>query len=228
MLKKMFLGLMPFIVAAMMIFTLVGCGGNQFVGLWTGVAEDTIGSSAPAAVLFSPADWTIMVPEARMYERGSYTASGNKAIVRYNDTIQSAGETFEATITNGSLVSTISGLGTVTLTKSNPIIINQNTWIDGVIDQNTKMAVYSFNAVKGTTYYIWTNDGYQGDGNKTLDIIFSVFDSKEYYNTGDDHWNWSFTFEAENNEQVYILVVPHSSGRQGTFGIAYSTNSTRP
>ena len=202
-----------------------GGGGdnNPFLGTWTGTATDPSGDSAQAIAVFTQNEWTVLIPLARISENGTYTHSGNTATVFINgDNVGTS------TISGGTLVASVRGLGTATLTKRNPSLLTVNRWTNGAITANTDFITYSFNAVNGTTYYIWTNDGYDGDGSKTLDTIFWVFDDNERYGYGDDHWETPFVFTASSNGRVSIVVCAYSPPQTGTFAIAYSTSRTRP
>jgi hypothetical protein len=118
-----------------------------------------------------------------------------------------------------------------------PITLIENQWADDGITSGSGGEVwYSFVAASGTTYRVWLNDAtsYQGgDGTKTLDVLVSAW----YGNTGDNialnrdsAWSspLSLTPDANQAGTVYIRVRPYNSGNTGTFGIIYSTGSTRP
>jgi hypothetical protein len=120
--------------------------------------------------------------------------------------------------------------GSYALTKiiSNPIKLIENRWVNGSITSNSRAVVYSFNAVSGKTYYIWTNDDSEGDGSKSLDIVFTVFDENDGYDDDDDCWTDPCRFTASANGLVTIVVSPYDEDESGTFAIAYSTSRTRP
>ena len=217
MLRKKFVA----ILCLAAVFALAGCGGNSFVGIWTGDAEDPWGYGASALAIFTSSNWMVMVPEEEIELRGAYTVSGNTA------TIHSRGSVNTASISGGTLMASFNDLGTVTLKKARPLPLNAGKWVDGVFDAATRDIVYSFNIENGTTYYVWTNDGWEGDDSKTCDIYFIAFDENTVYGYGDDHWRRAFQFTAESRGRVYIAVAPYSPDH-GTFAIAYTTTPTRP
>jgi len=103
--------------------------------------------------------------------------------------------------------------------------LTEDTW------QNTgKTSVdvwFLFNVTSGTTYYLWWNDRYEGDGAKTADIYVSA-----YYNGGtpifiseDAAWDYPKNFTADRSDMVYVKVT---SSYTGTYGIVYSAGSVKP
>jgi uncharacterized repeat protein (TIGR02543 family) len=118
-------------------------------------------------------------------------------------------------------------------TEANPLPLTANTWTDGSITSTASGSAlwYLFNASSGTTYYVWWNDSYSGDGTKTLDVKVSV-----YYGSGtsiftsiDSGWLSPGQFTAGTSGTVKIKVEPYSSySNTGTFAVAYSASSTRP
>jgi hypothetical protein len=89
---------------------------------------------------------------------------------------------------------------------------------------------YRFYVIQGTTYYVWWNDGYSGDGSKTLDIIVSA-----YYSNGtpifweeDSAWTFPIPFYSSSSGYIYLKVEPYTGGSTGTYAITYNTNSSRP
>jgi len=113
------------------------------------------------------------------------------------------------------------------LTRINPISLTEKRWVDGLITSTISSVAYSFLAVSGKTYYIWTNDGYDGDGSKSLDTEFNVIlDNKDSY--GDDCWSYPLVFTASSNSRVIIVVRAVEEGDIGSFAITYSTSPTRP
>jgi len=77
----------------------------------------------------------------------------------------------------------------------------------------------------GNTYYIYWNDSDNGGG--TLDIKVAA-----YYGNGTQIFDTdtpnSQSFYANQTGTVKLKVYPLNSGNTGTFGIVYSTSSTRP
>jgi hypothetical protein len=108
-----------------------------------------------------------------------------------------------------------------------------NAWTDGSITSTAfgSAAWYSFNAVRGETYHVFWNDGYYGDGTKTLDVRVSAVYSggpNVFINHHGDGWRYPSSFTADTNGTVQIRVVPYYPSQTGTFAIAYNTSGTRP
>ena len=118
-------------------------------------------------------------------------------------------------------------------TESNPIRLTANTWANGSITSSTSDGAiwYSFNVTSMNAYYIWWNDGDEGDGTKTLDVIvYALFyeHGVEYYTSGDSGWTNPLVISASSSGTVRIMVVPNHGYGSGTFAIAYNTSGTRP
>jgi len=115
----------------------------------------------------------------------------------------------------------------------NPISLSEDTWADGETTSSIPELWYSFDVIDGTTYYVWWNDSDAGPTpkNKTMDIRVSAS-----YSTGssiftgiDSGWTTPRSFTATSSGTVKLRVYPYGSVRAtGTFGIVFSTNSTRP
>jgi hypothetical protein len=80
-------------------------------------------------------------------------------------------------------------------------------------------------------YRIWWNDGYQGDGTKTLDVrVYAWWYGTNTYispllgvDSGYNNAGISVdTSSADNTGYVVLMVEPWSSGSAGTYGIAYN------
>jgi hypothetical protein len=125
--------------------------------------------------------------------------------------------------------------------------ITVDQWKDDTISVND-IHVYTINVTQGRIYYVWWNDEiYGGDGSKTADVevqaryaddtlIFNDATSEDgeavtYADQWvDTAWATPQSFTADRNGTVDLRVrafggIPNNSG---TYGIAYSTGSTRP
>ena len=232
MIKRGFFGMTAFIAGAILVFSLAGCNsGGPFTGTWIGNTTETDegGESLPALVVFTQTEWMLSIPMLPYLERGTYTYSGNNAAISGGI---GAGT---AVITSGTLTLTFSDFdeASIKFTQKNPsaVSLNANTWVDGTITASAGLLLYSFNAVNGTTYNIWTNDSYSGDGSKSIDSVFHVFNSDGHsYGNGDDCWEYPFTFTATSSGRVFIAVSAsiYSSSQTGSFAAAYSTSASRP
>jgi hypothetical protein len=88
------------------------------------------------------------------------------------------------------------------------------------------IAWYSFTANSGQTYYIWWNDAFGGDDTKTADVRVTG-----YSGGGDEIFSedsgWDDPQEVSGaSGTVYLRVSPDWG--EGTYGIVYSTNGSRP
>ena len=112
------------------------------------------------------------------------------------------------------------------------IPLTVNIWNDGRITSGASGSAvwYSFNVTSGTRYYVWWNDSYQGNSTKTLDVVVSASYSNgaTIFTNVDSGWSSPSSFTANTNGTVRIRVTPDSSGRTGTFAVAYNTSNTRP
>jgi len=112
---------------------------------------------------------------------------------------------------------------------ANHIPLTNNQWMNGSIGTYGDHVWYSFNVTAGTTYRIWWNDLYDGDGSKTLDVLVSAFnDGKIIFANNDDGWYYPKEFTASSNGIVYLRVSAYYYDETGTFAIVYSTGTTRP
>jgi len=118
--------------------------------------------------------------------------------------------------------------------EENPIPLTAGVWTNGSITSSASDAAvwYSFSVTKGTTYYVWWNDSYQGNSTKTLDVVVSAKYSSgtRIFTDVDSGWTYSQSFTATETGMVKIKVAPHPyvSGKTGTFAIAYRTTNSRP
>jgi uncharacterized repeat protein (TIGR02543 family) len=115
--------------------------------------------------------------------------------------------------------------------EANPFPLTAGVWTNDVIING--FFWYSFNAVKGTRYYIWWNDSKSGDSTKTLDVKASAYftggstGSTALFTDIDSGWA-SRSFIASENGVIKIKVVPYNSYSSGSFAITYTTTGTRP
>jgi hypothetical protein len=114
--------------------------------------------------------------------------------------------------------------------------LTANVWANGSLGSSTGEVWYSFPVTEGTTYRIWWNDRKEGSG-KTGDIVVGArYVGLSIWIFGgssvlvDSGWNTPQSFTANRTGTVEIRVIPYtnSSSATGTFGIVYSTGTTRP
>jgi len=109
-----------------------------------------------------------------------------------------------------------------------PIQLTASTWANGNI-QSYGTVEYSFSVTQGTAYYVWWNDGSEGDSTKTLDISVSAtyVNGGSVFN-GDDNWFTPQMFTASQTGAVLLSVSGYGYGSSGTFAIVYATSNVRP
>jgi uncharacterized repeat protein (TIGR02543 family) len=115
--------------------------------------------------------------------------------------------------------------------ETNPFPLTINIWSHGSITSYSSSSIYySFNVSSGTTYYVWWNDSFSGDGTKTLDVRVSAQYSSgtSIFSGVDSGYTTARSFTANQTGTVYVIVSPYNSGNTGTFAVGYSTNNTRP
>jgi hypothetical protein len=144
------------------------------------------------------------------------------------------------TVTMGSTLLQITGSPkTVNIYGDDSIIpsLVENQWTDGELLTGDSIDWYKIAVTAGTTYYVWWNDGYDGDDTKDADVVVGAFRANGSLifggtDTSVDHgWENSQTIASSATDgTVYVRVHPYlaSSGNTGTYGITYSTVNTRP
>lgn len=105
-----------------------------------------------------------------------------------------------------------------------------SSWSNGSIAAGD-FVIYTFSVSSGTTYRIWWNDSYEGNGTKTLDVKVSArytASGTSIFSGVDSGWTTAQSFTASSSGTVTVTVQGYSSSSSGTFGICYSTSGTRP
>jgi uncharacterized repeat protein (TIGR02543 family) len=182
--------------------------------------------TAPASQTV-PAGSGITLPSGSEFSRTGYTFGG------WNTNASGTG-------TNYSANSSYTPTGNITLyakwnviqngSETYPYLLTSGTWENGNITSNASTVWYSFSVTNGTIYYVWWNDSYQGNSTKNLDVKVNAKYSNgtAIFTEVDSAYNSAQSFIANQTGTVKIKVSPYSSGNIGTFGIVYSTDSTRP
>ena len=111
------------------------------------------------------------------------------------------------------------------LNPDNAVPLPADTWVDGNITVSYAVDMYSINVTAGTTYYVWWNDRYSGDGTGTLDVdVYAYTDGGGIIFYGDDIGYESMSFTVDHSGTVYIRVRALNGGYStGTYAIMYST-----
>jgi len=229
-------------LAVMMGFSFVVCsspsgggetgpGGNapELSGAITITPNSSVGIGTELTAHYSGSE-TITLYQ---WKRGATNVGTNSntytpdAAGSYTVTVSAAGYKSKTS----AAVIVMSGSGT----NADPFRLTADKWTDGIITSVTNEVWYSFDVIAGTTYRVWWNDSYSsttGDGSKTLDIKVSGYHSDETSITGftdsDTAWSTAKSFTPSANDTVLLKVVPYTPSYTGTFGIVYSTGSTRP
>jgi hypothetical protein len=107
--------------------------------------------------------------------------------------------------------------------------LTANQWANGTIGI-WGQTWYSFTAAANTTYRVWWNESGSGDGTKNVDVRVTAYDSNGTQLFNQDYgWSTPQTITLLSSSTIYIKVTPYyGSAGGGTFGIVYSTDSTRP
>jgi fibronectin type 3 domain-containing protein len=95
-------------------------------------------------------------------------------------------------------------------------------WTDGAIYGGEQY--YYFYATAGSSYTVFWNDSYQGDGLKTCDVKVAAYwssDNTNIFNNKDSGYTSGETFTASRTGYVTLMVEPYSNGYTGTFAIKY-------
>jgi len=128
-------------------------------------------------------------------------------------------------------VTVLSGSGT----QEDPFQLAEDTWTDGIITSTKTEAWYSFDVTGGANYYVWWNEAGSGFGNglKTLNVKVSGYYNDEASpvpNFTDEITAWIAPRHCAPSEDgtVLLKVAPNLTGGTGTFGIVYSTTSSKP
>jgi len=109
-------------------------------------------------------------------------------------------------------------------TVNTAIPLNINTWTDGTLSSNNQN-MYSIDVTSGQRYYFWYNDSVQGDGTKTARVyVEGTYSNGNHAFSGSSAWNSPDSFYANKDDTIYISVR-RNGDRNGTYAIAYSTNS---
>jgi uncharacterized repeat protein (TIGR02543 family) len=177
-------------------------------------------------------NFSITLPSGSGLSRDGYIFGGWNTNNSGTGTNYSAGATFYVISSNVTLYAKwmYTGVGG----EENPILLTANVWKDDEITTSTtdRQLWYSFSVVQGTTYYVWWNDSFSGagDGTKSLDVRVSGYygNSTAIFSGVDSGWTTAQSFTASSTTTVKLCVYPYNSSSNGTFGIVYSANSTRP
>jgi hypothetical protein len=190
--------------------------GQRIVGTWIDDEDDRWIFGSNGKLVLVDEEFRYNITDAQLS-----VSQGSDNIV-FNFSMSSDGKTL--------ILNNLLGSFTLTKTSGTPVSLTEGKWVNGSITSSSRTITYSFNAVSGRTYFIWTNDDGEGDGSKSLDIEFIVFDENDVYNyeEDDDCWTSPCKITVSKNSRVIIVVSAIEEGEIGTFAIAYSSSSKRP
>jgi hypothetical protein len=232
-----------------------GDGGKKTAKVRSNAVEFRVSPSSEIVIDLTGMDeWelTEQTAEVNAYENKVFTVTGNYAAYRWylnGVTVgTSSGYTFNrpvgvyelvvvVTSSNGESRSGRCRITVLGLPERYPRLTD-NVWFNGEITMATGEDRYLISVTAGTTYHIWWNDSFQGNGSKTADVVVGAqyTDSSTWIFGGtdtaiDDGWDTGQSFTANQTGTVEIRVIPYNRYSQyiGTYGIVYSsTGSTRP
>ena len=110
------------------------------------------------------------------------------------------------------------------------LTLTENQWSYADITTEITERLYSFDVVEGTTYRIWWNDMYSGDGSKTLYAVgdASYENDNVIFNSSTSTFYNPRSFTPTSSGKIIVKIRGNNSSNFGTFGIVYSTGTTRP
>jgi len=213
-----------------------GGGGEIAPSTPTGVTAYALSSSSIQIGWSSVSEADVYNVYRSTSASGSYYYIDSTYSTYYTDYGLSSNTTYyyKVSAENGAGESSLSSYNYATTHSSggggipNLIPLTSGTWTNGNIGSYDEI-YYSFNVTSGTTYYVWWNDSYRGDGTKTADIIVNAYYSDAtniYFSDNDSAWSTPQSFTANSTDTVILVVSPDYGS--GTFAITYSTSSTRP
>ncbi|MDR0456851.1 MAG: hypothetical protein LBH20_09245 [Treponema sp.] len=107
----------------------------------------------------------------------------------------------------------------------------ENTWASGTIPDTSVTRWYSLNVTNGTAYRFWWSER----NNPTGGIYTGNIVATGYYSDGttafaqtDTAWSSAKSFDSTKSGKLYVCVTLFNSSYPGSYGIVYSTSSTRP
>jgi len=223
-------------LALVMGFSFVNCGGGAGSGPGDG-GDSTLSGN----ITITPNAGVTVGTELTANYSGSETVSyqwkkgtTNVGANSNKYTPDAVGE-YTVTVSATGYISKTSGIVTVlegSGTKVDPFKLTADKWADGIITSTTTEVWYSFDATSGTTYRVWWNEENSPGGSKTLDVKVSGYYSDDTsissFTDVDTSWTTEKSFSASKTDTVLLKVLPYYSGYTGTFGIVYSTSTTRP
>jgi uncharacterized repeat protein (TIGR02543 family) len=230
---------MVMVIFCLLVLVLGGCDDDydyDFTEYVTISFNKNGGSGTGPGSLVAETYSTIRLPGQGNLLRTGYTFGGWNTNSSGTGANYAAGSNFTVSYNDITLYakwnsSTGGGGGTGTGTEASPYPLTLNTWYSGYHSSTTSGSSlwYSFSATSGT-YYVWWNDRDEGDGSKTLDVKVTIKNTNgtNVFTTADSGWTSPKAITVTTAGTVKIQVLPYFSGNTGSYGVAYSTTSSRP
>jgi len=118
----------------------------------------------------------------------------------------------------------------LTFTPKNPTALTADKWMNGEITSVNNEIWYTVTSTTSANHYFWWNDAGQGNGDKTLDVVVTMWRVNDtvVFSNQDSAWTSYRSGSIPSSETAFIRVTPKTAGATGTFSIAFNTSSTRP
>ena len=114
-------------------------------------------------------------------------------------------------------------VGNVLHPSASAVPISVNTWVDGNITTSYSEDWYSFNVTDGTSCFFWLNDSWEGDGTKTLEAEYSIW-NEQLENIGHQLYGYNNPKEYYLSPGKYYISVSsmYNNTGTGTYAIKYN------
>lgn len=107
----------------------------------------------------------------------------------------------------------------------------EGEWTDGTISKKGQTNKYTIEVTEGTRYFIYLNNGCEGDGTKTGETGLKIYHSdgtaiSSSYRNVENCWEKPFTFRATSDGTVTITAAAYYYGWEegaGTYAIKYTS-----
>jgi len=212
---------------------------------WTSTTQYTVTFNVNGGSGTTPSSQTVLsgtaitLPSGSGLTRSGYTFGGWNTSSAGSGTNYNAGDSYTVTAaaTLYAKWNNNSGISDPNGSEANPYPLTADLWFSGNITSSSGTVWYSFPVTNGTTYRVWWNDKDEGNNTKTGDVVVAArYSTSASFifggasNTVDRGYNTPQSFTANQTGTVYIKVMPYNNGSTyiGTYGIVYSTSSTRP
>jgi hypothetical protein len=106
--------------------------------------------------------------------------------------------------------------------------LSQGTWKDGSVSSES-VSYFYFYATSGSSYTVYWNDSYDGNGSKTGDVEVSAYwysDDESIFTRVDNGYSTGRSITATKTGYVMLKVEPYSSNSVGTFAIRYQSSGS--